>query len=99
MNEEQYRELQERVHVLRELANTSGWLYLTDLANDRLLSHRGRLRRGLLETLEEYKYIAGFVQGAEFILGLPEGAEKLLQEAEQQIAESRVAAQMERDGE
>ena len=69
---DEFRELLERTSVVEEMADTLGWAYLSDRAAHDIGAKQKRILGGVVTDLSEYKSIAGWLAGAQYILGLPE---------------------------
>ncbi len=69
MTDEKYRALVEQSFQLNELTNHPGWPVLVDYMLTVVLKPRkDRILNGNLDSLDEYKRIAGFCQGSEWVL-------------------------------
>jgi len=79
MDETELRELQEQAHHLRELQVQPGWLILRDYVKQHIARKQQFLLNGNAKTLEDYRAVAGWVQGAEFALTVGDQLEERLE--------------------
>ena len=70
MNDDELRDLQERVSLIAEMAASPGWTMLVDRAHASIRVAQQRVLRGLLEHDEYLKQCAN-MEGMFFILDLP----------------------------
>jgi hypothetical protein len=71
MNDLEYRDLQERSALIEELSKHPGWTMLVDRAHATLAARQQRLIGGRIKDYEEYRAECGFIDGAFFVLHLP----------------------------
>ena len=71
MTEEEFRDLQERVHLIEEMAETPGWGMLLDRARATLLARQTRIVQGKCEDYENYIKETSFGDGIEYVMRLP----------------------------
>jgi hypothetical protein len=71
MNDDELRELQDRVDVIVSMAESAGWAYLVDAARATLLTKQMRIVQGKCDSFEEYKTDCAFGDGMEYLLRLP----------------------------
>lgn len=64
---EEAHELIELRHQLQELMSTPGWQVWRDQCQARINAKEREILAGL-ETLEDYRYNAGWIEGARFVL-------------------------------
>jgi len=79
MDENELRNLQEQAHQIRELQNQPGWLILRDYVRAHIQRKQHFLLNGNAKTLEDYRAVAGWVQGAEFALTVGDQIEEQLE--------------------
>ena len=72
MNDDELRELQERVDVMTTMTETQGWTMLVDAAIAAIEGRRLHVLRGNCASFEEYKADCSFTQGMDFLLALPQ---------------------------
>lgn len=78
MTEEELRDLQERVALVKELTSHPGWELLLDASRHALLKVQVRVIQGKCETYEEYVKECSFGDGVEYMMGLPARLESQL---------------------
>lgn len=67
MTDEEYRDLIERAHNIRELQLTPGWETWNNHLHRRLEAKRREMLAGK-DTLEAYRYTAGWIEGCAYAL-------------------------------
>ena|SRR5215831_13584432 len=72
MDDNELRDLQERVQLIEEMAGTNGWLMLADRAHATLAQRQQRLLVGSPKDYTDYVKEVAFIDGAFFVLRLPE---------------------------
>jgi len=72
MNDEELRDLQERVALIGEMAAHPGWAMLTDRAHHTIALRQQRLLNGKLEDFAEYQKEVAYMDGMFFVLRLPD---------------------------
>lgn len=75
------RALIEDISAIRELEQQPGWPVLIRYVNQWLEANENRLRSGNIDDLQEYKLVAGRVDGIRQILHLPEQLDRMLDTA------------------
>jgi hypothetical protein len=70
VEDDELRDLQERVALIEEMSSHPGWTMLTDRAHATLRSTQQSIINGRLD-LDTYRNRCGFIEGAFFILNLP----------------------------
>jgi hypothetical protein len=73
VTEDELRDLGERTQTIMQMVEQIGWDLFVDRAKAEIQKHELRILGGRLEPAE-YQREAGWVQGALFILGLPQEA-------------------------
>ena len=63
------------------MTSHTGWELLKDRAAHEIGAFQKRILQGHVADLAEYKRLAGWVDGASFVLGLPERMQKEVDEA------------------
>jgi len=91
MDESELRELQERAHRIRQLANTPDWQLLRDYCSTVINAKNRHLLNGMAKSLEEYRSDAGWISGAMFVLDADEHLERQLELQLQLLAEYKAA--------
>lgn len=86
MTDDEFRELVERAHQIREVTRHEGWTYLTDRAAINIGARQQQLLQARFESMEEYKRTAGWVEGALWVLQL---ADTVQGEVERERGERR----------
>jgi hypothetical protein len=71
MNDDELRDLQERVSVLSAMAEGQGWALLLDAAAASVESRQLHILRGKCESFEEYKSECAFAHGMQYLMGVP----------------------------
>lgn len=84
MTEDELRDLIEQAHLLREFQKDPGYSVWQNACARRIEAKKRELLGGSLKTVQEYRYIAGWIEGAEFALGA-------LEHLEMRIANEREA--------
>ena len=79
--EDEFRELLERIQVVEDMAATPGWAYLADRAAVTIGAKPHQILAGSVVDINEYKSLSGWLQGAQFVLGLPERMRKEVEAA------------------
>jgi len=70
MDDNEFRDLQERSALIEEISRQPGWDMLVDRAHATLASVQQSILNGKLDP-DDYKSRCGFVEGAFFVLHLP----------------------------
>ena len=98
MEDDEFRELQERSHQILALTQHPGWELLVDRATDGTWRKRELILSGNLTDHEQYKTTITWVTGAEFVLSIPSlieqelGVEQERRHELELISEEEVAA-------
>ena|SRR5215831_5762507 len=71
MDDDELREMQERVTLIVDMTQTQGWNLLQDAAVSTLGGRQARIVQGHCESMEDYKAEVAFVDGMRYILNLP----------------------------
>lgn len=71
------------------MTGTTGWELLKDRAAETIGKRQERILGGTLTDMNDYKHLAGFVEGATFVLELPERMQRELDEARIRNAEQQ----------
>ena len=79
MDDDEFRDLQERSALIEEISRHPGWDMLVDRAHVTLASMQQSIINGRLNR-SDYKNRCGFVEGAFFVLHLPDKVRKELEE-------------------
>lgn len=58
-------------HEVQEMTKHPGWTYLVDRSNVTRSSKQKSILNGNAKTVEEYKEMTGWLDGANFIISLP----------------------------
>lgn len=96
--DEPLRRLIEDAHQLHELTLHPGWQVLKRLAEQDIGAWQGRMNSGNFKSLEEYKFCAGWLEGARQLLGGPETVQAQLRQAQEQAEEeARMLADLEEE--
>jgi hypothetical protein len=66
---------------IQELTNQPGWSYFTDRAVATIASYQKKILAGGIDSLEDYKKLTGWLEGAAFVLSIPERVAKETQSA------------------
>ena len=74
------------------MTKDTGWELLKDRAADDIGKHQRRILQANVTDLAEYKKLAGWVEGAMFVLTLPERMQKECDDARVRNAEGGDAA-------
>lgn len=80
------RKLIEQVHQLHELTLHPGWQVFSAVAGEQIENWQTRLSSGRLNDLHEYKFIAGWLDGARQLLGLPGSMQERLDRLRTELA-------------
>lgn len=75
MTDDDLRELVEQAHLLREFRKDPGYSVWENSCRHRVEAKRREMIAGKPRTIEEYRYTAGWIEGAEFALGALEHLE------------------------
>jgi hypothetical protein len=78
MDDEELRDLQERVQVIMDMTSSPGWALLMDAARAALIAKQTRILQGKCETHEEYMAECAFGDGVEYLIGLPNRLQRSL---------------------
>lgn len=68
LSEDDFRDLIERAHQIRELTRHPGWEYFTDWLAYRVRSAQGKLLGGDISDINDYKLQAGIMRGVQLAL-------------------------------
>jgi len=71
MNDDELRDLQERVAVVTDMTESVGWAMLVDAATAAIASKQLNILRGNCSSYEEYKSECSFSHGMDYLLKLP----------------------------
>ncbi len=81
MTDDEYRDLIEQAHLLRELQKTDGYKVWSLHCARRVEAKKREMIGGVPKTVEAYRYTAGWIEGAEYALdALPQLDEKVTRE-------------------
>lgn len=94
MDENELRELQERVHRIKQLTSSSDWELLRDYCSTMVNAKNRHLLNGNAKTIEEYRADAGWISGAMFVLNAADHLEQKLTMELQTQAEYAAAAEV-----
>lgn len=72
MDEQELRDLQERVALVKEMAAHPGWRMLQDRALHTLLIKQTYIIQGKCKSYEEYLKEVAFTDGVEYLMKLPD---------------------------
>lgn len=81
MTENEFRELIERQHLLHELSLHEGWGIYVDYVIDRMAKKQRALVGGRLDSMEDYKFEAGWMEGAQYALDAEKNVEAMVVQA------------------
>lgn len=87
MNDDEFRELLEMGQQIRELTQHPGWAYLLDRAVHTISSKQKTVLGGQVTSLEDYKKNVGWLEGANFVISLPERVDNEIAEARTNLGE------------
>lgn len=71
MTEAELRDLQERVSLVNEMAQTPGWQMLLDRARHTMVLMQTRMIQGRYKDWDEYRNDVAYTDGVEFMMTLP----------------------------
>jgi hypothetical protein len=71
MEDEDFRELQERSQLILDLTAQPGWDLLTDRANVGIWAKQNLLIGGSAKDFEHYKTTIAWMEGAQYVLSVP----------------------------
>lgn len=91
MNDDAYRDLIEKAHVVRALTQEPGWQVLVEKVARRADERNKWLLDGRAESVEEYRAWAGWVQGAKAILQIPADLDRAVENESKRRQEERAA--------
>ena len=77
------RDLIEKVSQLEDLQATPGWQTFRQLAEEAIRKHEALLSAGHFNEITEYKFSAGWLNGARQLLALPDQLKARLEQMEQ----------------
>ena len=83
MNDDELRNLQERVQIISDLASSVGWAYAMDRVVSQVAIYQNRLILGKAKDYEEYIKWVAYTDGLSFVLDLPK---KVQEELERELA-------------
>ena len=72
MNDEELRDLQERVALIVDMTQSQGWSLFQDAAQHTLEGRQNRVVQGRCDNWEEYKAEVAFTDGMRYVLNLPD---------------------------
>ena len=72
MEDNEFRELQERSHLILELTSLPGWIMLMDRANEGIWAKHNLVMSGKLPNFEQYKTTIAWMDGAQYVLAVPD---------------------------
>ena len=90
-NDEDYRALQERVHLLDELTRHPGWNVLVELTEQATRAMKLRVLNGGVTSIEDYKAMTGELLGAARVLDAPKAARLMLDAEQKQRVEAEAS--------
>jgi hypothetical protein len=76
VDETEFRDLQERVAMIKEMSSHIGWQMLVDRANATMYQKQKWIILGKAKDWDEYKHAVAWMDGVSFVLGLPAAVEK-----------------------
>lgn len=85
------RQLIEDAHQLQELTRHPGWQVLTRLSGKDIEAWQTRMNSGKFKSLEEYKFCAGWLDGARQLLDVPATVQRQLERTQEAAAEEAKA--------
>ncbi len=88
-SEDDFDALKERESLIFDLTESPGWQAITEAASINIEAQRRSLFSGRLSP-EDYLRVTSWLQGADFILSLPEQIHGLVSELRRQIAEREI---------
>ena len=91
MTDDEYRDMQEVAHQLRELTKHSGWGALVEYAHTAMRTTKDGLLNGNVANIDEYRKRAGWLTGIHFVIEAPATMAKIV-EGERVRREERAAA-------
>ena len=68
MTDDEFRDLVERHRIIEDLTTTPGWAYLADYMTAQIAAKNRALLNGNAKTIEDYRGMAGWIQGAQAVL-------------------------------
>jgi len=83
MTDEELRDLQERVSVIREMVGRSGWIYAMDRVAHQINIFQNQIILGKAKDHQQYKEWVAYTDGLSFILQLPD---KVQSELDRELA-------------
>jgi hypothetical protein len=78
VNDEELRDLQERVSIIQSMTETGGWALFVDAAYAVLEQKASRITQGKCENHEDYRAECAFSDGVKYLIGLPGRLQKSL---------------------
>lgn len=79
MNDEEFRGLQERVALIRQMAEMPGWEMAVDRAIVGIEYRQNQLLGGSATSFEQYKELVAWINGVNFFMSIPKAVEKELE--------------------
>jgi hypothetical protein len=70
VTDDDLRDLVEQAHLLREFTKDPGYSAWENACKRRIEAKRREMIAGTPRTIEEYRYTAGWIEGAEYALGV-----------------------------
>lgn len=86
MTDDELRELVEMQHLVTELEKTAGWQTWKQLCDRRIEAKKREMIAGVPETVEAYRYTAGWIEGAEFVLDASAALDRKIKRARESTA-------------
>lgn len=87
MTDDEFRELIEMSHAINELTRQPGWTYLIDRAVHSISAKQRNVLGGSVSSLEDYKKNIGWLEGANFVITIPERVDGEIRAARAERAE------------
>lgn len=88
MSEDEFLDLVRMTHEVQEMTKHPGWTYLVDRAAVNISAKQRSVLNGSAKTVEEYKALTGWLDGATFFVNLPNKMEQDLEEQRLERAEN-----------
>lgn len=76
MDETEFRDLQERVALIKDMASHPGWQLLVDRANATMYQKQKWIILGKAKDWDEYQRTVAWMDGLSFVLNLPAAVEQ-----------------------
>jgi hypothetical protein len=91
LTEDDFRELLERNQQIQELTSHPGWKFLSDRAVHTIAARQRSVLGGTVLSLEDYKRSIGWLEGAGFVLKIPEIVEEEVRAARGEVSPPEAA--------